>query len=191
MPVAVAGEITGLLAAVRDGDTGAESRLLTLVYGELNRLARNHMRRERAGHTLPPSALINEAYIRLMGGDHQNWNDRVHFFANASVAMRRVIVDYARQHRAAKRPGGKMRVELDEAMVAANPKIDDLLIIDEALTRLAELSPRQARLVEMMYFGGLTAEEASQALKISVRTAERDWNAARAWLHRQLAPKSS
>lgn len=186
-----AGEITGLLAAVRGGDTGAESRLLTLVYGELNKIARNHMRRERAGHTLQPTALINEAYIRLMGGDHKSWNDRVHFFANASVVMRRVIVDYARQYRAAKRPGGKRRVELTDVMATANPKIEDLLVIDEALTLLAELSPRQARLVEMIYFGGLTEEEASQALGISVRTAQREWAAARAWLHSRLTRKSS
>jgi RNA polymerase sigma factor (TIGR02999 family) len=185
-----AGEITRLLIAVRNGDAKAESRLVSLVYGELNKLAQNHMRRERAGHTLQPTALINEAYIRLMGGDHRNWNDRVHFLANASVVMRRVIVDYARQHRAGKRPGGKLRVELDEAVATVKPKIEDLLVIDEALRRLAELSPRQARLVEMMYFGGLTAQEASQVMGISLRTAEREWAAARAWLHQQLARKS-
>jgi RNA polymerase sigma factor (TIGR02999 family) len=148
------------------------------------------MRRERADHTLQPTALINEAYIRLLGGDHKGWNDRVHFFANASVVMRRVIVDYARRHRAAKRPGGKWRVELDEALATVNPKMEDLLIIDEALVRLAELSPRQARLVEMMFFGGLTADEAAEALGISARTATRDWVAARAWLHSQLSKKS-
>jgi RNA polymerase sigma-70 factor, ECF subfamily len=188
--VADAGEITGLLASVRNGDRTAESRLLSLVYGELNRLAQLYMSRERAGHTLQPTALVNEAYLRLMGSCSKNWNDRVHFFASASIVMRRVIVDYARRRQAAKRPAGKLRTELDEALAAAKPRIEDLLIVDEALTRLAACNPRQARLVEMMYFGGLTEEEAATALGISLRTAKRDWTAARAWLHSELARKA-
>jgi RNA polymerase sigma-70 factor, ECF subfamily len=183
------GEITGLLLAMRNGDPTAESRLLSLVYGELHRLAQYHMSRERAGHTLQPTALINEAYDRLMGSS-KSWNDRVHFMASASTIMRRVLVDYARQRGAAKRPAANLRVELDDALASTKPKLDDLLIVDEALTRLAACSPRQARLVEMVYFGGLTEAEAAAALGISVRTAKRDWTTARAWLHSELARKA-
>jgi RNA polymerase sigma factor (TIGR02999 family) len=149
------------------------------------------MLRERPGHTLQPTALVNEAYLRLMSGNPKHWHDRIHFFASASVIMRRILVDYARQRRAAKRPGGKLRVELDEALATVSPKIEDLLVVDEALTRLSEWNPRQARLVEMVYFGGLKAEEAAEALGISARTANRDWAAVRAWLHSQLGRKSS
>jgi RNA polymerase sigma-70 factor, ECF subfamily len=191
--VSASGEITALLAAVRNGDAGAENRLLSLVYAELNRLARRQMRHERLGHTLQPTALVNEAYIRLMkdkpGANGPNFDGRTHFFASASVVMRRILVDYARQRRAAKRPAANLRVDLDERLSGAGPDLDRLLVIDEALSRLSEWNPRQARLVEIVYFGGLTAEEAAQELGISVRTAKRDWQAARAWLHAELARK--
>jgi RNA polymerase sigma-70 factor (ECF subfamily) len=189
--VSSAGEITSLLAALKRGDSNAEANLVALVYGELNRLAHRYMRHERPDHTLQPTALVNEAYLRLMGPAHdaRDWNSRTHFFATASVVMRRILVDHARQRAAAKRPGGKQRVEIDETMAASRPRLDELLALDEALTRLAGWSPRQARLVEMIYFGGLTEDEAAQMLGISQRTAKRDWTAARAWLQAQLNRK--
>jgi RNA polymerase sigma factor (TIGR02999 family) len=171
---------------VKEGDVHAECDLLALVYKELNALARRYMRRERHDHTLQPTALVHEAYLRLMGADARDWNGRAHFFASASVVMRRILVDHARQRAAGKRPGGKLRVEIGEALIPAQDQIEDLLIIDEALTQLAAWNSRQARLVEMMYFGGLTVEEAAAVLGISRRTAERDWHAARAWLHSRL-----
>ena len=189
--VSSAGEITRLLAALKRGDPSAESNLVVLVYDELNRLAHRYMRHERPDHTLQPTALVNEAYLRLMGpaNDARDWNNRTHFFATASVVMRRILVDHARQRAAAKRPGGKQRVEIDETMAATRPRLDELLALDEALTRLAGWSPRQARLVEMIYFGGLTEDEAAQVLGISLRTAKRDWTGARAWLQAQLNRK--
>jgi RNA polymerase sigma factor (TIGR02999 family) len=181
-----AGEITKLLAAMKHGDTKAESNLVALVYDELNRLAHLYMRHERPDHTLQPTALVNEAYLRLMGAEAKTWNGRAHFFATASVVMRRILVDHARQRAASKRSSGKHRVELDDFMASTRPRTEEMLILDEALTRLSEWNPRQGRLVEMMYFGGLTEEEAAGELGISVRTAKRDWSAARAWLHVQL-----
>lgn len=184
--VSSSGEITRLLAAMKGGDAHAESHLVALVHDELNRLAHRHMRRERPDHTLQPTALVNEAYLRLMGQDGQTWNDRTHFFATASVVMRRILVDHARQRAAAKRPGNKNRVDLDGILASTRPRTEEMLILDEALTRLAEWNPRQGRLVEMIYFGGLTEAEAAGVLGISLRTAKRDWSAARAWLHVQL-----
>jgi RNA polymerase sigma factor (TIGR02999 family) len=185
-----AGEITKLLAALKHGDTKAESNLVALVYDELNRLAHRYMRHERPDHTLQPTALVNEAYLRLMGADAKTWNGRAHFFATASVVMRRILVDHARQRAASKRSGGKQRIELDDFLASTSPRTADMLALDEALTRLSEWSPRQGRLVEMMYFGGLTEEEAAAELGISLRTAKRDWRAARAWLHAQLSGNS-
>jgi RNA polymerase sigma factor (TIGR02999 family) len=187
--VSSTGEITRLLAALKRGDPNAESNLVALVYDELNSLAHRYMRHERPDHTLQPTALVNEAYLRLMGRDARDWNNRTHFFATASIVMRRILVDHARQRAAAKRPGSKKRVEIDDAMAATRPRLDELLALDEALTRLAGWSPRQARLVEMIYFGGLTEEEAAGELGISLRTAKRDWTAARAWLQAQLGRK--
>lgn len=181
-----AGEITKLLAAMKHGDTKAESNLVALVYDELNRLAHRYMRHERPDHTLQPTALVNEAYLRLMGAEAKTWNGRSHFFATASVVMRRILVDHARQRAAAKRPGGKQRVEIDDFLASTSPRTEEMLILDEALTQLAAMNARQAHLVEMIYFGGLTMEEAAGELEISVRTAKRDWSAARAWLHGQL-----
>jgi RNA polymerase sigma-70 factor, ECF subfamily len=188
-PVSAAGEITRLLGAAKRGDADAESQLIAIVHQELNQLAHRFMRKERPDHTLQTTALVNEAYLRLMGPDGKTWTDRAHFFATAAIVMRRILVDYARQHVAAKRSGGKQRVEIGEFMAAAASHTEDMLILDEALTRLAARSARQARLVEMMYFGGLTEEEAAGVLGISARTAKRDWCSARAWLHVQLSRK--
>jgi RNA polymerase sigma factor (TIGR02999 family) len=186
--MASAGEITSLLAAVQRGDRSAESHLVELVYGELRGIARRYMRNERRDHTLQPTALVNEAYVRLIRDQAVAWQGRAHFFAAAAVVMRHILVDYAKQRRAAKRPGGKVRVELNEVQAAAVPRLDQMLILDEALSRLAELDQRQARIVEMRYFGGLTEEEVAEVLGLSTRTVKRDWRFARAWLQAQLSP---
>jgi RNA polymerase sigma-70 factor (ECF subfamily) len=184
------GEITSLLAALKRGDPDAERNLVALVYDDFHALARRFMRHERPDHTLQPTALVNEAYLRLLQNHAGDWQDRAHFFAAASIAMRRILVDHARQRAAGKRPAGKLKVELNEFMASADPRIDQLLVLDEALTRLAEFDGRKARLVEMLYFGGLTEEEAAPVLGVSVRTVKRDWKAARAWLQVQLDENS-
>jgi RNA polymerase sigma-70 factor (ECF subfamily) len=185
------GEITGLLAALKRGDRDAERNLVTLVYDDFHALAQAFMRHERPDHTLQPTALVHEAYLRLLQNQAADWQDRAHFFAVASIVMRRILVDHARQRAAAKRPEGKQKVELNAFMASPNPRIDQLLVLDEALTRLAEWDGRKARLVEMLYFGGLTEEEAAVVLEVSVRTVKRDWKAARAWLQTQLGENSS
>ncbi|MGA2271698.1 MAG: sigma-70 family RNA polymerase sigma factor [Bryobacteraceae bacterium] len=181
-----AGEITVVLAALRRGDPSAEANLVALVYDEFRALARHFMRRERPDHTLQPTALVHEAYLRLLRDYPADWQSRAHFFAAAAIVMRRILVDHARQRAAAKRPGGKQRVELDDFMATASPRIEQLLILDQALSRLAEWDRRRARLVELLYFGGLTEQEAAEVLGVSVRTVKRDWSAARAWLQAQL-----
>ena len=185
------GEITRLLAALKGGDRSAESNLVDLVYPDLHAIAQHYMRKERPDHTLQPTALVHEAYLRLMRDQSVDWHSRAHFFAAASIVMRRVLVDHARQRAAAKRPAGKQRVELDDFMSWDSPRIEQLLILDEALTKLADWDSRRARLVEMMYFGGLTEEEAGVVLGVSVRTVKRDWSAARAWLQAQFGRSSS
>jgi RNA polymerase sigma-70 factor, ECF subfamily len=180
------GEITKLLAAMRRGDPQAEADLVALVYDEFHGLAQRYMARERPEHTLQPTALANEAYMRLVHEHPAGFEGRAHFFAAASIVMRRILVDHARARAAAKRAGRMQRVELDDFMASASPRIEDMLILDEALTRLAAFDGRQARLVEMMYFGGLTAVEVAGVMGISERTVKRDWRAARAWLQCQL-----
>jgi RNA polymerase sigma-70 factor (ECF subfamily) len=184
-----AGEITRLIAAMKGGDPNAEANLVALVYKDLHALARRSMRRERPDHTLRPTALVNEAYLRMMGDGSRNWNGRSHFFATAAIVMRRILVDYARQRAAAKSPAGKQQVELNDMLVSGSPRTEELLILDEALTRLAEWDARKARVVEMIYFGGLTEEEAAEVLGVSSRTVKRDWRDARAWLQAQLSAK--
>jgi RNA polymerase sigma-70 factor (ECF subfamily) len=184
--VASDGDITKLLAAMRRGDPEAEANLIALVYDDFHALARRYMTRERPDHTLQPTALVNEAYLRLLHDRPADWQGRSHFFAAASIVMRRILVDHARSRAAGKRAGGRQRVDLNEFMASASPRIEQMLILDEALTRLAEWDSRQARLVEMIYFGGLTESEAAEVLGISERTVKRDWRAARAWLQSQL-----
>jgi RNA polymerase sigma factor (TIGR02999 family) len=180
-------EITTLLAAVKRGDRAAESALAEKVYGELHAIAGHHMRRERRNHTLQTTALVNEAYLRLVRDPAMGWQDRAHFFACASVVMRRILVDYARRRAADKRPSAGLRVEMNDWQASEHPRMDQMLILDESLNRLAELDPRQARIVEMRYFGGLTEEETAEVLGISTRTVKRDWTSARAWLQVQLS----
>jgi len=176
--------VTDLLAASRRGERGAYDQLLPLVYAELRRIAVRHMRGERSHHTLQPTALVNEAYLRMAGADAE-YENRAHFVRAASQAMRRVLVDYARARNAAKRGGG-LRVTLDDAIASDEDNVVDFLVLDDALTRLAEAEPRWARVVELRFFGGLEVTEVAAALDISLATAKRDWQFARAWLAKAL-----
>ena len=180
-------EITQLLAAWREGNQAALDELYPLVYDELHRLARRYMSRERKGHTLQTTALINEAYVRLVDQRNVQWANRSHFFAISAQIMRRILIDHARRHAYAKRGGGARQVSLDETAAIAQGDFSEFLRLDEALKSLAELDPRRSQVVELRYFGGLNNEEIAGVLKISENTVIRDWNMARAWLHRQLA----
>jgi RNA polymerase sigma-70 factor (ECF subfamily) len=179
------GDVTQLLKAMKSGDPSAAERLLPLVYAELHRLASSYMRRERQDHTLQPTALINEAYLRLARED-VNWQNREHFIGVAAHVMRRVLVDYARAHRAEMRGGGLQRVELEEGLAISVERSEEVLSLDEALNRLAELNPRQAQVVELRYFGGLSVEQIANILAIAPRSVKRDWALARIWLFREL-----
>ncbi len=181
------GEITQLLKAMHDGDASAAEHLLPLVYAELHRLANAYMRRERPDHTLQATALINEAYLRLVGNDI-DWNSRAHFIGLAANVMRQVLVDYARAHAAQRRAGGLHRVEMNDDLAIAPDRLDEVASIDEALKRLASENPRQVRVVELRYFGGLSVEEIAEVLGVSPRSVKRDWSLARIWLFRQLRP---
>jgi RNA polymerase sigma-70 factor, ECF subfamily len=182
-----AGEITGLLAEMRGGNREAEARLIPLVYKELRRLADYYMRLERPDHTLQATALVHEAYIRLLETREVDWQNRAHFFAVAAQLMRRILVDHARGVRAEKRQGTRKRVQLESALVYCDEHSDELIDLDRALTQLAVWDPRQCRIVEMRFFGGLSVEETAEVLGISSRTVKRDWNVARAWLYSQLS----
>jgi RNA polymerase sigma-70 factor, ECF subfamily len=179
------GEVTRLLRASSDGDRSAEAELISLVYGELRKRAAGFMRFERPGHTLQATAVVHEAYLRLMGQD-ADWQNRSHFFGMAAQQMRRILVDHARKQKAAKRPGSDSRVSFEDALGAAVEKPRELVAIDDALKRLSDEYPRQARVVELRFFGGYTEEEAAQILEISAETVKRDWKFARTWLSRDL-----
>ena len=179
-------QITQLLVAWRNGDALALDRLMPLVHRELKRIARNYMRRQRVGHTLQTTALVNEAFVRLVDSDKVNWQDRSHFFAISAQLMRRILVDVARRKNSAKRGGDRVQVTLADEVKAAPGNEVDVVALDDALNRLAALNSRQCQIVELKYFGGLTEEEVAETLEISVRTVRRDWNLARAWLYREL-----
>jgi RNA polymerase sigma factor (TIGR02999 family) len=179
------GHVTQLLKAMAHGDQRAADELLPLVYGELHRLARSYMRRERPDHTLQATALINEAYLRLAHED-TDWNGREHFLGIAANTMRRVLVDYARAHKAEQRGGGLQKVELKEELVVSPEKLEEVMWLDGALSRLENHSARQARIVELRYFGGLSDEQVASTMGISPRSVRRDWTLARLWLFRQL-----
>jgi RNA polymerase sigma factor (TIGR02999 family) len=178
-------DLTGLLRAWSRGDRAAEERLLPLVYAELRRQAARQMRRERRPHTLRPTALVHEAYLRLVR-QRETWQNRVQFFAVAARIMRRVLVDHARRHEAVKRDGARRRVTLDEGVASVKPRDLDVLALEEALRELAELDPAKARLVELRFFGGLGLEETAEVLQVSASTVTREWRLARAWLYRRL-----
>jgi RNA polymerase sigma factor (TIGR02999 family) len=184
-------EITQLLAEWSDGNQSALDELYPLVYDELHRLARRYMSRERKGHTLQTTALINEAYVRLVDQKNVHWANRSHFFAISAQIMRRILIDHARRHAYAKRGGGAQQVSLDEAAAVASGIGAEILRLDEALKTLAEMDPRGSQVVELRYFGGLNNEEIAGVLHVSENTVTRDWNMARAWLYQQLAESAT
>jgi RNA polymerase sigma factor (TIGR02999 family) len=179
-------DITALLQAWRDGDDEALARLTPLVYDELHRLANRYMRREHTGHTLQTTALVNEAYIRLVGSKRVRWQNRAHFFAIAAQLMRRILVDVVRRQHFQKRGGDWRRVNLAEGVELGTNASPDLVVVDEALHALARLDPRKAQVVELRFFGGLTLGETAEGLNVSTDTVGRDWRAAKAWLTREL-----
>jgi RNA polymerase sigma factor (TIGR02999 family) len=180
-------EITRLLLAWGDGDENALATLTPLVYRELRRRAHRYMSGERAGRTLQTTALVNEAYLRLVDSQNVRWQNRAHFFAVSAELMRRILVDFARSRGYQKRGGAARHVELDEAAVVSDERGAEMVALDESLRALAELDARQARVVELRYFGGLSDAEVAEVLKVSVGTVRRDWTLARAWLNRELS----
>ncbi len=179
-------DVTLVLEQMRKGDKNAADKLLPLVYDEFRALARHYLAQERANHTLQPTALVHEAYMKLVDQTRVDWQGRSHFFAVAAQAMRRILVDHARSRQRDKRGGGRARVVLDEAVALSPQKDEDVLALDECLERLAALDARQAKVVELRFFGGLSVEEVAEALGVSKRTVEGDWTFARAWLSREL-----
>lgn len=179
--------ITQLLLDWSEGNRSALERLTPLVYGELHRLAHHYMNRERSGHTLQTSALVNEAFVRLVDQKNVKWNNRAHFFAIAAQMMRRILVDYARSHLYAKRGAGAIHVSLDQATLVSNEPSAEVTALDEALTRLESIDPQQARVVELRFFGGLTIKETAEAMGISVDMVKREWSTAKAWLYREMS----
>ena len=180
-------EVTQLLLDWSSGDSAALEKLIPLVYHELKRIARNHMRRERPGHTLLSSDLVNEAYLRLVDYKRMQWQNRAHFLAVAAQAMRRILIEHARERQTAKRGAGAIKVALDEVATIADEKAAELVALDDALKRLAELDPRKTQVVELRYFGGLSIDETAEVLGVSTATVERDWSTARIWLHREIS----
>ena len=184
--MASSGDVTALLGEWSRGNGSALNQLLPLVYAELRAIAARQLRSERVGHTLQPTALVHEVYLRLVDQRHVNWRDRAHFFGAAAQVVRRILIDHARRHVASKRGGGVQCVSIDEAKVAAAPNEIPILAFDHALDRLEEADLDLARLVELRAFGGLTIEEAACVLKVSTSTVERNWRTAKAWLKREL-----
>jgi RNA polymerase sigma factor (TIGR02999 family) len=178
-------DISTLLRAWSDGDQSALERLTPVVYDELHRLARRYMKGERSGHSLQTTALVNEAYMRLVDYERMQWQNRAHFFAVSAQLMRRILVEHARRHNL-KRGGGVQHVALDEAAVVGGGQDADLVALDDAMNGLARIDPRKVQVVEMRFFGGLSVEETAEVLKVSPVTVKRDWRAARAWLYREL-----
>jgi RNA polymerase sigma factor (TIGR02999 family) len=179
--------LTSLLIEWQEGDKTALDRLTPLVYDELRRIAHRYVRRERNGHTLETTALVNEAYIRLAGSKNIAWENRSHFFAATAQVMRHVLIDHARRRLYRKRGGDAQHVPLDDAISEmTDQRADELIVLNEALEELSKLDPRKARVVEMRYFGGLSLEETAEALNVSLMTVRRDWRAAKAWLFRRM-----
>lgn len=182
--------LTGLLIEWRQGDKAALDKLTPIVYDELRRIAHRYVRRERNGHTLATTALVNEAYVRLAGFQQVTWENRSHFFAVSARVMRHILIDYARRNHYAKRGGGLQRVSFDDAAAEASlmspVRARELIALDEALDAFAKLDPRKSQVVELRYFGGLTLEETAEVLQVSLMTVRRDWRAAKAWLYKAV-----
>jgi RNA polymerase sigma factor (TIGR02999 family) len=183
--------VTGLLLAWGEGDEAALEQLMPLVHAELRRLARRHMGHERRGHTLQATALVNEAYLRLIDVRKIQWQNRAHFFSMSARLMRRILVDFARSKHYQKRGGGARKVTFDEALAVSNERGDDLVALDDALVALAAVDPRKSQVVEMRFFGGLSVEESAEALHVSADTVMRDWKLAKVWLLRELKGQSA
>jgi len=179
-------DVTFLLKQVARGDRNAASQLIPLVYNELHRVAEHHLRLERPNHTLQPTALVHEAYLKLVAQRDADWQNKTHFFAVASQLMRRILVDYARARLRTKRGGDQARIPLDEAHGISIDRCDELLVLDEALEKLAQFDARQSRVVELRFFGGLTVEETATVLGISAKTVKREWSMAKAWLYGEI-----
>jgi RNA polymerase sigma-70 factor, ECF subfamily len=186
MSASTSHEVTRILLAWRSGDQTALERLIPLVYSELRLIARRYLRRERAGHTLQTTALVNEAYLRLIDASQVEWQSRAHFFAISARLMRRILVDFARHRGYQKRGGGAPHLELGDAVAVGWHQDEDLLALDEALTALAEIDDRKSKVVEMRFFGGLSEQEMAEALNVSPETVRRDWRLAKSWLLRRL-----
>jgi len=180
-------EITEMLAGWRDGDRTAADRLLPLIRAELLRLARRHLGRERKDHSMQPSSLVQEAFLRLLPGVDAGWRDRAHFFAVASQVMRHILVDYAREKRREKRGGGAVHIPVDAAVVLSSDQVEEIVGLDLALQRLAKTDERKSKVFEMRFFGGLRVDETAEVLRVAPNTVIRDWNFARAWLRRELS----
>ncbi len=184
------GQVTEFLRAWSDGDRAALDNLTPVVYDELHRLARLYMKGERPGHSLQATALVNEAYMRLVDYKKMQWQNRAHFFAVSAQLMRRILVDHARRHNL-KRGGGVQHVSLDDTAIVGGERDADLVALDDAMNLLAELDPRKVQVVEMRFFGGLSVEETAEVLKVSTITVMRDWSTAKAWLYRELTRRTS
>jgi RNA polymerase sigma factor (TIGR02999 family) len=184
-------EVTQLLVAWGNGDQAARDQLMSLVYAELHRLAHQYMNKERSGHTLQTSALVNEAFVRLVDQRDVHWQNRAHFFGIAAQMMRRILVDYARNRQYAKRGGNARQVSLDEAMIVSKERAADVVALDDALNNLAELDPRKSQIVELRFFGGLSIDETAEVLAVSPGTVMRDWTLAKAWLKRAMGTDSN
>jgi RNA polymerase sigma factor (TIGR02999 family) len=186
MPTRSPEKVSQLLQEWSDGDRQALDKLVPVVYQELRRLAHHYMKRERVGHTLQTTAVVNEAYMRLVNYKRMHWKNRVHFFAVAAQVMRRILVEHARSRDYAKRGGGTQKVSLDDVAVVSGERSAEVIAVDDALTELETWDARKCRIVELRFFGGLTIEETAEALKISSTTVEREWRSAKAWLHRAI-----
>ncbi len=178
--------ITELLGEIKSSDPAASKKLFELLYKDLHGLARRYLNRERGGHTLQPTALLHEAYLKLVDQSRVDWQGKTHFFAIGAQVMRRILIDHERGRRRAKRGGKRLRIELDENLVLSPDRDEDLLSLDEALSKLAQVDPRQATIVELRFFGGLTVAEVAEVLNVSKRTVESEWTMVRAWLRREL-----
>lgn len=180
-------DVTSLLKRLNAGDRDVEARLLEAVYPELKRIAARYMQNERREHTLQPTALVNEVYVHMVGQLDRDWSNRCHFYGVAARVMRWILVDHAKAKRASKRGGALRQVDLVEGLAVSEDRLDEILMVDEALTKLTALHSRKGRVVELRFFGGLTDEEAAQVLQVDPRTVKRDWSFAKAWLYSEIA----